>query len=196
MIPNWLQKLATGRVVVGSLVVWLTYATLFFAWGSYAALKHAGGGPLLEETFGYSATDVQKWLELVGEAGRKSYHTFQLLDGLNASLMTIALTLSLAFALGRLVSARSPLQLLSYLPVLAGVADLLENSLLVAALSSFPSETTAAGSLVGSVTSAKLVAGFVALPVTVLCFVALGIKSLRNGSRRRQEKNAAPSDKR
>lgn len=196
MITNWLQKFATGRVVVVALVVWLAYATLFFALGRYAMLQHAGGGPLLEETFGYGATEVQQWLDVLGEAGRNSYHTFQLLDGLNALLMTIALTLSLAFTLSRLVSERSPLRLLSYLPVLAGVGELLENSLLVAALSSFPSEAPTAGALVGSVTSAKLVTGFVALPVTVLCFVALGIKAIRNGSRRRQDEKAASGDRR
>ncbi len=196
MIPNWLQRFATGRIVVVALVVWLTYATLFFTLGPYAMLQHAGGGPLLEETLGYDATQVQEWLDLLGEAGRNSYHTFQLLDGLNALLMTIALTLSLVFSLSRLVSARSPLRLLFYLPVLAGVGELLENSLLVAALSRFPSEAPSAGALVGSVTSAKLATGFVALPVTVLCYVVLGIKALGNGSRRRQEEKSASGERR
>ena len=185
MIPNWLQKMATGRVVVVVLVVWLAYATLFFALGPYAMLQHAAGGPLLEETFGYGTAEVQEWLDLLGEAGRNNYYTFQLLDGLNALLMSIALTLSLAFTLSRLVSARSPLRLLLYLPVLAGIGDLLENWLLVTALSSFPSEAPASEALLGAVTSAKLVTVFAALPVTVLCFVALGIKALYSGSRRR-----------
>jgi hypothetical protein len=159
-------------------------------------LQHAGGGPLLEETFGYGATEVQERLDLLGEAGRNSYHTFQLLDGLNALLMTIALTLSLASTLSRLVSEKSPLRLLFYLPVLAGVGELLENSLLVAAISSFPAQAPTAGALVGSVTSTKLVTGFVALAVTVLALVALGIKALRNGIRRRQEEKSATGDRR
>ncbi len=187
MIPIWLQKFATGRAVVIALVLWLVYAVPLFVMGPYATLQHAVGGPLLEETFGYGATEVQERLHVLAEEGRNSYHRFQLLDGLNALLMTTALTLSLAYTLSRLVAARSPLRLLVYLPVLAGAGELFENSLLLAVLSSFPSEATTAGALAGSVTSAKLVAGFVALPVTVLCFVALGINALRNRSRRRQE---------
>lgn len=186
MIPNWLQNVATGRTVVVALVLWFGYAILFFALGPYATLRPAGGGPLLEETFGYGAAEVQERLHVLGEEGRNSYHTFQLLDELNALLMIIALTLSLAFTLTRLVAARSPLRLLVYLPVLTGAGELLKNSLLLAELSSFPA-ATAAGKLVGPVTSAKLGAAFIAFPVTVLCFVALGIKALGNRNRRKQD---------
>ena len=189
MIPIWLQKFATGRAVVMVLFLWLTYGILFFVLGPYATVQQAGGRPLLEETFGYGAAEVQERLHRLGQEGRVAYQTFQLLDGLNALLMTIALTLSLAFTLSRLVSARSPLRFLVYLPVLAGVGELVENSLLLTTLSSFPSEATTAAALAGPVTTAKLVAGFAALPVTVLCFVAFGIKALRNHRRRRHDTN-------
>ena len=129
---------------------------------------------------------MQERLHVLGEEGRNSYHTFQLLDVWNALLMIIALTLSLAFTLTRLVAARSPLRLLVYLPVLTGAGELLENSLLLAELSSFPA-ATAAGKLVGPITSAKLGPAFIAFPVTVLCFVALGIKALGNRNRRKQD---------
>jgi hypothetical protein len=106
MIPIWLQKFATGRAVVMVLVLWLTYGILFFVLGPYDTVQQAGGRPLLEETFGYGTAEVQERLHLLGQEGRIAYQTFQLLDGLNALLMTIALTLSLAFTLSRLVSAR------------------------------------------------------------------------------------------
>lgn len=48
MIPNWLQKIATGRAVIVALVLWFGYAILFFALGPYATLQLAGGDPLLE----------------------------------------------------------------------------------------------------------------------------------------------------
>jgi hypothetical protein len=185
-IPSWLQRVATGRVVVAAVVAWLTYAVLLFRVGPYATLRHATGGPLLEETFGYDASQVQAHLGLLGEASRSSYHAFQLLDGLNALLMTIALTFALVFALSRLVSEESPLRLLSYLPVVAGVGELLENSLLLTALARFPTEAPMAGVLLGSVTSAKLVTGSAALLATVICFVALGIKAPRIDSNARQ----------
>lgn len=179
MIPTWLQKVATGRVVVIALALWLGYAILLFTLGPYSTLQRAGGGDLLEETFGYGTAEAQERLRALGEEGRNTYGKFQLLDGLNALVMTVALTLSLTFSLSRLLAEGNPVRLLVYLPALAGACELLENSLLLAMLSSFPSEATAAGTLAGPVTSAKLVCAIVVLPVTVLSFVALGIKALR-----------------
>jgi hypothetical protein len=187
MIPTWLQKIATGHAVVIALVLWLGYAMLFFTLGPYSTLQSAGGGDLLEETFGYDTTEAQERLRVLAEDGRNTYGKFQLLDALNAVLMTVALTLSLAFTLSRLLAARNPLRLLVYLPVLVGACELIENSLLLAMLSSFPSEATAAGKFAGPVTSAKLVVAFVALPITVLSFVALGIKALRDRSKAKHE---------
>ncbi len=195
MIPIRLQKFATGRAVVMAIILWLMYAMLFFARGPYATLRQIGDGPLLEETLGYGARDVQERLHVLGEEGRSHYHTFQLLDGLNALLMTIALSLSLAFTLSHLVAATNPLRLLVYLPALAGAGEVIENLLLLAALSSFPSESPTAGALAGWVTSAKLVAGFVAFPVTALCFVAFGMTTLRHRGRRRREEQPSSDER-
>ena len=68
--------------------------------------------------------------------------------------MATALTLSLAFALSCLLAAANPLRLLVLLPILAGAAELVENTILFVVVSNFPSE---AGSFAGFVTSVKLV---------------------------------------
>lgn len=183
VIPTWLMRLATGRVVLFALAVWIAYSVLFFALGPYTALHGATGGPLLEETFGYGALEVQEWLQTLKEPGRKDYGTFQLLDALNAVLMAVALTLSLAFTLSRLVGKESLLGMLAYLPIAAGMGELIENFMLLAALSSYPEALPAAG-LIGTVTSIKLLVGFSALLVTLLCFAWVGINALR-GRRRR-----------
>ena len=82
--------------------------------------------------------------------------------------MATALTLSLAFALSCLLAAANPLRLLVLLPILAGAAELVENSILFVVVSNFPSE---AGSFAGFVTSVKLVLGFTALPVALVRLV-------------------------
>ena len=180
MIPTWLMHVAKGRNVVIALVLWFACAVGLFNFGPYPTLKATAGGPLLEERFGYSQSEAQEQLRGLGEEGRGTYRTFQLLDGVNAVLMAAALTLSLAFALSRLVAAGNPLRLLVFLPILAGVGELVENSLLLVLVSAFPAEATFAGSLAGPVTSIKLILGFTALPVTLVSLLALGFKTRYN----------------
>jgi len=182
MIPIWLQNFARGRTVAIVLLLWLGIGGVLFTVGPYPSLRSAGGGDLLEETFGYSAADAREYLQALGEDGRNTHRTFQLLDGLNAAMTTVALTLSLAFTLCRLLGPRNALRLLVYLPVLAGACELLENWLLLALHSAFPSETSTAR-LAGPITSTKLVLGFSALSITVLSFLALGVKALRDRSK-------------
>ena len=97
MIPNWLVNVANGRNVTIALVLWFGYAGLFFNFGPYSSLRARADSPLLEERFGYSQAEAQEQLRILGEEGRGTYRRFQLLDGVNAVLMAIALTLSLAF---------------------------------------------------------------------------------------------------
>lgn len=182
MIPTWLQTFASGRAVVVALTLWLGFAAMFFAFGPYSTLRGVGGGDLLEERFGYSATEAQEWLRLLGEDRRDTYRGFQLLDGLNAAFMTVALTLSLTFTLSRLLGARNVFRLLIYLPVFAGVSELLENSLLLSMLSTFPSVASTAR-FAGPITGVKFVLGFSAMPITMISFLCLGAKALRDRAR-------------
>ena len=189
MIPTWLLKVAKGRNVTIALVLWFGYAVLLFNFGPYSTLQTRAGGNLLEERFGYSQAEAQEHLGALGKEGRGTYRNFQLLDGVNAVLMATALTLSLAFALSRLFAARNPLRLLVLLPILAGVTELVENSLLFVLVSTFPSEATLARSLAGPVTSIKLVLGFTALAVTLVSLLALGFKTLYNRSKAKHEQH-------
>jgi len=185
MIPIWLEKLATGRVVALALALWLGSTVASFVLGPYAEVQAAGGGALLEESVGYGPAEARAWLDRLGEAGRSAYWRFQWLDGVSALLMTAALALSLAFTLSRLLAGRNPLRALVYLPAVAGGSELVENGLLLRMLSSYPAAAPVAEALAGPVTGVKLVAGFAALLLVLGSFVALGIRRVRGRRPRR-----------
>jgi hypothetical protein len=191
MIPIWVQEIAKGSVVAFALILWLGYAILFFTFGPYSTLQTMGGRPLLEETFGYSSAEAHDLLRHLGEDGRIAYRKFQLLDGLNVLLMTVALTLSLTYTLRRLLAPQSKIRLLVYLPVFVGACELLENVILLAMLWRFPAEASLAAALAGSVTCVKLVVGFAVFPLTILSFVAIGIKTFRDRYRTPQEEQVS-----
>ncbi len=180
MFPGWLRAGASGKVVVGSLAIWMASAAVLFTAGPYNAVRSAGDATLLEERFGYTPSEAFDWLQRLGHAGRETYWNFQWFDSVNAILMAIALTLSLAFTLGRLTSERNWVRLAIFLPALALLSELVENVLLLILLSQFPNVSAGTVNLAAAITAIKLAAGFTALPVVLLSYLALGIQVLRS----------------
>jgi|GEM_PF-1308739 len=179
MTPSSLQRIATGRVAGAAVFAWIALSAAFFALGPYASIKSAGEeASLLEERFGYSAADAHEWLESIGPDGRTAYGTFQLLDVGNALLTAIALTLVLAFSLGRLFGpSRRPL-LLAYLPLAVGFLELVENTCLGLAVSGFPDPQAGVLGVASGVTMLKLSLGFCVFPMTALCLIAVFIAGI------------------
>lgn len=180
MTPQWLQKAAAGRNVVAALIVWIGFSIFLFNAGAYKAVQAAAGGAkLLEERFGYTGTQAVEFLQALRSEGREAYGSFQFWDGINALLMAVALTLALAFALDRLFAARNPLRLIAFLPLAAGLCEWAENAALFSLLSSFPNEAPSVCGVASALTQVKLVLGFSVMPLTILSFLALGLKALR-----------------
>ena len=174
MIPGWLRAATSGKFVVGSLVIWMASGAILFTAGPYNSVRSAGDAPLLEERFGYRPSEALDWLQSLGQAGREAYRTFQWFDTVNAILMAIALTISLAFTLGRLTSERNWVRLAILLPALALFFELVENGLQLTLLAQFPNVSSGNAGLAAGVTRIKLAVGFTALPVVVLSYLILG----------------------
>lgn len=166
------SPLASGSTVIICLIIWLAFSSAVFALGPYAELTRLSGGPLLEETFGYTAGDVAARLHQLGGRGRVSYQQFQVLDAGNALLMAIALALALRFATTRLTGPGNVLRGIVIMPVLAAGGELVENWMLLGAIQDYPADSALALH-VGMVTLTKLVLGFGSLLLVVLSFAAL-----------------------
>ncbi|MFN0088113.1 MAG: hypothetical protein ACKVX9_22160 [Blastocatellia bacterium] len=178
MIPSWFQELATGRNAFLALVVWLSFGGLLFGLTSYRTLRAANQNqPLLEERYGYTGEEASRQLHALGE-WRESYRNFQILDSIHASLMMLALSSILAFALTRLFHPKHPICLLALVPVAVFAAEFLENTLLITMLAGYPAPSPSLVGAASLVTKAKFSLMFIAMPLAALSLLALGVKTI------------------
>lgn len=178
MNPRWLRKIATGRAVAIALLVWLSYSAIIFNWGPYPRLKRSII-ELPEEDFSATASESQSKLVQLGESGREHYRKFLRLDAANALITTIASTLLLTYALSHLVDSKSPAGLLVYLPIVAGICDLIENTQLAAAVKHYPHASLPALRVASIATRLVLPLGCIVLPVLAFCYAKLGLRAWR-----------------
>ena len=126
---------------------------------------------------GYSRADAQQKLTNMSAEERARYRSFQLLDTVNATLMAVAFTLALVYAFQRLFTARNPLRAMYLFPAVAWMAELVENAALYGLASAFPSELPVVSDAAGTITSVKLVCGFIVFPLTIVSLLLAAIRS-------------------
>lgn len=178
MQRNGTRPSADGVSVLVCVAVWLVFSAVFFEFGPYSELVRLSGAPLLETRFeGYDSDALSARLELLGAPGRGLYEQFQVLDGANAILMAVALTLLISFSAGSVAGEHSRFKLLAVLPTAAGGLELAENVALIEAIRSFPASGLFAHAA-GTITQIKLVVGFGSLLLALFSLVALGAAAI------------------
>ncbi len=101
---------------------------------------HSGGLRILDMRLSYGPEEAGQLFEALGTEGRRAYLMLHLMpDILFPVCYALAFTFTSAWFLVRLLPQDHPLQWLSLTPLIAGVADLLENLSLVVANLSYPS---------------------------------------------------------
>jgi hypothetical protein len=184
VIPTWLRKIATGRAVAITLLVWIPYSALILNWGPYPKLK-ASILELPDEDFTATGRETYSKLVQLGERGRERYRRFLQLEGGNILITTAASTLLMAYALSRLVQPKSPAGLLVYLPGVACLCELIEGSFLALALARFPDEATAGLRIASIATRIKILLGYIVVPILGFLFAKLALRALRARRRMR-----------
>ena len=152
------------------------YAAALFGLGSYSEIQRAyQGRKLLEESFGYGKTDVATQLAAFGDHYQQLYLKFQLFDYVNGILLALALTAILSFTLTRLLPKNSPLRLLSLLPLIAGIAEIIENTGLIHLTRSFPEISYTVVSAASFATMLKFLVDIFCMALAVLTLIATGL---------------------
>lgn len=94
--------------------------------------EHSGGIPILDMRMSYTPEEVYQLFSALGIAGRQAYRTLHLVPDM---LFPISYALLFAFTgawfLVRLLPLEHPLQWLILIPLISGLADILENLSLV-----------------------------------------------------------------
>jgi hypothetical protein len=178
-----LFTLATGRLVLLALGVYLVFAVLFFSVGPYPRLSAmTGDRGILDERPGYTAAEAHALLEQLGETGRADYRLFLMIDLLNAVLLGTTLTLILVYVIRELFGPRPALLIVCLLPLLLAIGDLGENLTLLMLLDAYPAESSSLASVASVMTLIK-VAGMPAILLALVGLAAVGWKKLRRWRR-------------
>ena len=101
--------------------------------------EHSGGVPILDMRMSYTPQEAYQLFTALGTAGRQADRTLHLVPDI---LFPICYALAFAFTgawfLVRLLPLDHPLQWLSLTPLISGLADVLENLILVISSLAYP----------------------------------------------------------
>ncbi|MHA3834715.1 hypothetical protein ACXR8F_03220 [Terrabacter sp. AAH1] len=174
--------MARGRVLLGSGAAYATFATVFFTTSlpfTIPRVEAVCRQAPPDVRFAPSATDVLRFLDACGVAGRESYRNLQLADLAYPAVFGLFLATALAFVISRLTRPDSRLLALSVLPLLGAAFDYLENACAWLALAAHP-EPSVASSLFGLASGAKNIASWAAGLVLVGVVVLLLARTTRD----------------
>lgn len=128
---------------------------------------------------GYNLNYVSELFSVLEEAGRRAYLTNQIpVDMVYPLLFGLSYCLLLAYFLKKLNKFVAPYSYLCLLPVLAGIADYLENFGIINLLNSYPDltetavRTTSTFSLIKSITTSAF------FMVLILVLITMGVKTI------------------
>lgn len=143
-ILTFIQHKTSGPAILGLLAA--TALMMFLMNGtdlpfsSPTIEEHSGGIPILDLRKSYTPDDAYELFSALGTEGRRAYRTLHLVPD---TLFPIGYALVFAFIsawfMVRLLPLEHRLQWLSMIPLVSGLADVLENLLLVMASLAYPS---------------------------------------------------------
>lgn len=177
-----LEKHISGKKVLGLFILTnVVYMFMLFV-TIPKTMAFANGMNLLDMMpAGYNLSYVNKLFNTLGEIGQETYLTNQIpIDMIYPFLFGVSYALLLGYFLKKLKKLSTPYSYLCLLPIIAGIADYLENFGIITMLKSYPEltknmvRTTSTFSMVKSISTSLF---FVSLIIILIIF---GFKTLRS----------------
>ena len=129
---------------------------------------------------GYNLNYVSELFNALGEIGRGTYLTNQIpVDMVYPLLFGLTYCLLLAYFLKKLNKLIAPYTYLCLLPIIAGIADYLENFGIIAMLKSYPDLSEITVKTTNSFSVLKSISTSVFFIVLIIVLIILGFKALK-----------------
>ena len=174
-----MNRLATRRVWLASVVVFVAFAGVFFSSSAPFAVPHVEavcGETPLDVRFTSGASDVERFLDACGPAGRDAYRNMQVADLFYPAVFGLFMASSLALALRRLLPRRPSVVGLAAVPLIAGGFDYLENLFAWSALAAFP-EPAPTNALLGLASAVKTTLFWFAGLLLLIAIAAIAVRA-------------------
>ncbi|MFT5821632.1 MAG: hypothetical protein ACI8ZM_002886 [Crocinitomix sp.] len=135
-----LKKYATGKIVIISLILTYSVYAIMLLITIPDLLNYSQGLTILDlKPTGYTLEYVNHLFQMLGEDGRSYYLHYQLpIDFIYPLFFALSGFLTLVYFIRKSGFSHSFWKKIIYLPILAGIADYLENFGIIQLLGSFP----------------------------------------------------------
>ncbi len=185
-IVKFIEKNSSGKKVLGLFIMTNCIYAFMLTVTISKTMAFSNGMKLLDMMpTGYNLKYVNELFTALGANGRSTYLTNQIpVDMVYPLLFALSYCLLMGYLLKRLHKLNSQYIYLCLLPIIAGIADYLENIGIIAMLKSYPyvtdlaAKTTSSFSLIKSIsTSAYFITLFVMLITLGIKFIKRKLKS-------------------
>jgi hypothetical protein len=171
----------TGKKVLGLFILTnLVYAFMLLV-TIPKTMTFSNGMKLLDMMpTGYNFDYVNKLFSTLGNIGRETYLTSQIpVDMIYPLLFGVSYAAVMAYFLKKINKLNTPFIYLCFLPIIAGVADYLENIGIISMLNSYPNFTETTVSTISIFSVIKSISTSVFFIVLLVILIRVGIKFLK-----------------
>ena len=177
-IDKILEKNTSGKKVLSLFILTNVVYILMLMVTIPKTMEFSNGMKLLDMMpTGYNQNYVNKLFKTLGENGREIYLTNQIpVDMVYPLLFGLTYSLLLAYFLNKINKLKSPFKYLSLLPIIAGIADYLENIGIITMLINFPDLTKTIVNTTNIFSIIKSISTSIFFSALIVILIILGIK--------------------
>jgi hypothetical protein len=179
-IAKTLEKNISGKKVL-SLFILTNVVYLFMLLVTIPKTMEFSNGMKLLDMLptGYNLEYVNELFKVLGENGREIYLTNQIpVDMIYPALFGLTYCLLLAYFLNKLNKLKLPYTYLCLLPIIAGIADYLENLGIITMLRNYPDVTGITAKTTNYFSIVKSISTTIFFIVLIVILIILGLKAI------------------
>jgi len=179
-LTKFIERNISGKKVLGLFIVTNVVYIFMLTVTIPRTMNHSNGLKLLDMMpTGYDLNYVSELFKSLGEVGRGTYLTNQIpVDMIYPLLFGLSYCLLLAYFLKKLKKLNAPYIYLCLLPIIAGIADYMENFGIITMLKSYPDLTPGMVSTTSLFSVIKSISTTVFFITLIIMLILLGIRTI------------------
>ncbi|NOZ46794.1 MAG: hypothetical protein GXO79_08420 [Chlorobi bacterium] len=180
-LTKFIESNISGKKILGLFILTNSVYVFMLTVTIPKTMEFSNGMKLLDMMpMGYDLNYVSELFNSLGEIGQEVYLTNQIpVDMVYPLLFGLTYCLLLAYFLKKLNKLNSSFIYLCLIPIIAGIADYLENFGIIAMLKNYPELTEVAVKTTSSFSLIKSISTSVFFIVLIVMLIILGIKFLK-----------------
>lgn len=180
-MKKFLVKHIQGRKVLLLFILTNIVYGLMLLFTIPKVMEHSSGLKLLDMMpMGYTAEYAETLFNTLGPEGREAYLYNQIpVDMIYPFLFGISYCLILAYFLNKLNNLKTPFLYLCFLPLIAGIADYLENFGIISLLNNYPDVSNTIVTFTNSFSLIKSSSTTLYFVVLLISLTLLGVRALK-----------------